>query len=614
MSTVKVLHKNIVLQKKNRLVKHSDEKIIQRAASIREIGILQNIVVSSLEHGQFLLEAGEGRYLSVAHLIKTGQVADDYEYEARLIASGSSAIIRTIENTHREQLHIADKFLSYKDALDEGKTVKEIANLNGVSEKKVSQYLQLAALSPVIMTALIENTISYKAAQLYSNEPNTELQENAFNALGSMCNSTHQIRNMLFSEKISIDDPLYKFARVEYDKSGGGVVATLFGDDSYIADESLLKTVALKKLSLQSKKLLKEGWAWTDIVLDDVYFSAREYTCVPHDDICVPDLLTKQIATMQAEYESLYELEATTEDQDDRMNYLETMIDGLNDTFKNYHVYPGAVKSFAGCVLGFNETGHLVIQKGLVKEENSQDYAKFSGVETEGNITTSNGISAPKEEVNCYSKALESDLKSTKTAILMNALVSSQSCVYDLVVFQFAESILRTGAAGYSTPALGLSFTKNTLQGADESCTAEFERLKSSLNRAWTTAGDLSERFSRFSELSQEEKSAIFTYCALATLNSDLIVSQPDSLSAVIAKAGVNYRDFWSPSREWFIRFSKSELLLVIDEIFSTEAPANLAEAKKTFLADFLDASFKDSSRFSEQTRLNLAQWIPKVF
>lgn len=613
MSTVKVLHKNIVLQKKNRLVKHSVEKITQRAASILEIGILQNIVVSSLENGQFLLEAGEGRYLSVAHLIKTGQVADDYEYEARLIPAGSSAIIRTVENTHREQLHIADKFLSYKDALDEGKTVKEIANFNGVSEKKVSQYLQLAALSPVIMTALIENTISYKAAQLYSNEPDKERQENAFIALGSMCNSTHQIRNMLFSEKISIEDPVYKFASSEYEKSGGAVVATLFGDDSFIADENLLRTVALKKLTIQSKKLLKDGWAWTDIVLDDVYFSAREYTCIPHDELAVPEVLSEKIALMQSEYDGLYELDETTDDQDDRMTYLETMIDGLKDTFKNYHVFPDAVKPFAGCILGFNETGHLVIQKGLVKEINLDDYAIFSGEKTETSDTITNKNSGGSVEGSGYSKALECDFKNTKSAILMNALLSSPSYVYDLVVFQFAESILRAGAAGYSTPALGLSLTKNGLQGADESCAVSFDRFKSKLNRTWAV-GDQMERFSRFIELTKEEKSSILTYCALATLNSDVIVSQADSLSAVIAKAEVNYREFWLPSRAWFIRFSKSELLSVIDDIFGKETPPNLADAKKTVLADFLDKSFKDSTGFSEQTRRNLTQWLPKVF
>lgn len=222
-----ISHSKLILRDDNRTVTRSEQNTKLRAANIKEIGILQNIVVTKAEkEGFYYLEAGYGRHASVELLITDNiTTADTFFYPAMIANEDNlSAIIKLAENSNRDALHPVDEFLTYQKAVSEGKTIKAIANTMGVTVKHVNQRLTLAKLSPVIIDALRHNSITVKAAEAFT-LCNTERQEMIFSGLNNYeLTRPDTIKARILETKISTYDPIAIYVgAAAYKKAGGHV-------------------------------------------------------------------------------------------------------------------------------------------------------------------------------------------------------------------------------------------------------------------------------------------------------------------------------------------------------------------------------------------------------
>src|ERR1700735_2312390 len=155
---------------------HFDEESMgSLAASIREVGLLQPVLVRELEgeEDSYELIAGERRWRAARRaglqtLPLPGQGAHD-------VASLEQALV---ENLHRVDLNALEEAAAYQQLIDEfGLTHEQVATRMGKGRATVTNTLRLLQLPAGAQRALAERTISAGHARALLGTPDRALQE-----------------------------------------------------------------------------------------------------------------------------------------------------------------------------------------------------------------------------------------------------------------------------------------------------------------------------------------------------------------------------------------------------------------------------------------------------
>jgi ParB family transcriptional regulator, chromosome partitioning protein len=152
-----------------------EESMAALAASIREVGLLQPVLVRQLEDEEdsYELIAGERRWRAARRAgLQTipvlVQVADD-------VASLEQALV---ENLHRVDLNALEEAAAYQQLIDEfGLTHEQVATRMGKGRATVTNTLRLLQLPTGAQRALAERTISAGHARALLGTPDRALQE-----------------------------------------------------------------------------------------------------------------------------------------------------------------------------------------------------------------------------------------------------------------------------------------------------------------------------------------------------------------------------------------------------------------------------------------------------
>ncbi len=152
-----------------------EESMASLAASIREVGLLQPVLVRQLEDEaeSYELIAGERRWRAARRAgLQTipvlVQVADD-------VASLEQALV---ENLHRVDLNALEEAAAYQQLIDEfGLTHEQVATRMGKGRATVTNTLRLLQLPAGAQRALAERTISAGHARALLGTPDRSLQE-----------------------------------------------------------------------------------------------------------------------------------------------------------------------------------------------------------------------------------------------------------------------------------------------------------------------------------------------------------------------------------------------------------------------------------------------------
>jgi ParB family chromosome partitioning protein len=155
---------------------HFDEESMgSLAASIREVGLLQPVLVRELEgeEDSYELIAGERRWRAARRAgLQTipvlVQVADD-------VASLEQALV---ENLHRVDLNALEEAAAYQQLIDEfGLTHEQVASRMGRGRATITNTLRLLQLPAGAQRALAERSISAGHARALLGTPDRALQE-----------------------------------------------------------------------------------------------------------------------------------------------------------------------------------------------------------------------------------------------------------------------------------------------------------------------------------------------------------------------------------------------------------------------------------------------------
>src|SRR5580704_2667157 len=155
---------------------HFDEESMSAlAASIREVGLLQPVLVREVEGDEesYELIAGERRWRAARRAgLQTipvlVQVAND-------VASLEQALV---ENLHREDLNALEEAAAYQQLIDEfGLTHEQVATRMGKGRATITNTLRLLQLPSGAQRALAERSITAGHARALLGTPDRALQE-----------------------------------------------------------------------------------------------------------------------------------------------------------------------------------------------------------------------------------------------------------------------------------------------------------------------------------------------------------------------------------------------------------------------------------------------------
>jgi ParB family chromosome partitioning protein len=135
-----------------------DDALEELAASIREVGVLQPIVVrAGDEEGHFVLIAGERR-LRASELAGLGRIPAMIRSESR---EGGDLTEALIENLQRQDLSPLEEAAAYRNLLEDfGMTHEGVAERVGKSRSAVTNTLRLLQLAPAIQGMLDRGELS----------------------------------------------------------------------------------------------------------------------------------------------------------------------------------------------------------------------------------------------------------------------------------------------------------------------------------------------------------------------------------------------------------------------------------------------------------------------
>jgi ParB family transcriptional regulator, chromosome partitioning protein len=152
---------------------HFDEDALEElASSIREVGILQPLVVKPISDGRYELIAGERR-LRAAGIAGLRRVP----ITIRSAGAQSSLELALIENIQREDISVLECARAYRKLMDEfGLTQEQVADKVGKSRPAVANAVRLLRLPARILEGLEQGLITEGHAKALLSVDNEALQ------------------------------------------------------------------------------------------------------------------------------------------------------------------------------------------------------------------------------------------------------------------------------------------------------------------------------------------------------------------------------------------------------------------------------------------------------
>jgi ParB family chromosome partitioning protein len=171
-----------------------EESLVELAASIREHGLIQPLIVTETADG-FTLIAGERRW-------RAAQLAGLAEVPAIIKEATPQEMLELaiVENIQRADLSALEEAYAYQQLMDEfGMTQEEVAKRVGKGRSTVANLVRLLNLPTNILQAISDSQISGAHARALLPLPTPEMQSNALKQIVKLSLSVRQTENLVKS-------------------------------------------------------------------------------------------------------------------------------------------------------------------------------------------------------------------------------------------------------------------------------------------------------------------------------------------------------------------------------------------------------------------------------
>lgn len=150
-----------------------EDALASLTASVRELGVLQPLLVRPIAEGRYELVAGERRLRAAKRAgLPTVPVV------VRAVDDTSSLEHALVENLHREDLNPLEEAAAYQQLIEDFRlTHDQVATRVGKSRAAISNTLRLFQLPPAIQRAVVDRQLSAGHARALLGTPDRAYQE-----------------------------------------------------------------------------------------------------------------------------------------------------------------------------------------------------------------------------------------------------------------------------------------------------------------------------------------------------------------------------------------------------------------------------------------------------
>ncbi len=577
--------------------------IAELAASIKENGVLQNLIVVQGTRGRYDVCAGGRRLEALTLLVNNGDIAENYPVPVLIVPADKALMASLSENVFHIPMHPADQYVAFANLIGEGKSVEDVAAAFGVTPLVVKRRMKLATVSPKLMTQFRDDKIGLDCLMVLASVDNHDKQEQAWAGVPTWNRRPDYLRQLLTQGEIESDrDPVAKYVTVNaYEKAGGALRRDLFSDDdrkAYLLDAPLLVRLATDKLQKKAKQLATEGWKWVDVRVrydyDEFvrYGELRKTRREPTEQeaISLTELETRMTA-LQDQMEAMAESEG---DEGNDYEKLESESETLQAQFKaleeTLSVWPADLMAQAGCIVFVGNDGAAALKCGLVRPEDRSDMAVAARQAAEGGGGESLVcLPAPKTRP-IHSDKLMRRLTAHRVAAVQAELIDRPDVALAALTAQLAQKVFRDNDHRYYRldPVFAITATDSEFElrsAAEdlESCAAWKKVQSERAMWAELLPADLDAVFPWLLAQEQATVMQLLSFVVAVTTVGICGVEPERQRNEALAQAlGLDMRKWWAANGpSYFNHVSKCRVLEVVTEAVDANAASPLASLKK---------------------------------
>ena len=434
------------------------------AASIAAHGLIQNLVVrKAAKGGKYEVVTGGRRLGALRQLLKDGAsvmgISVDKDFPVRVVVREDAGTeLSLAENVQREAMHPVDEMVAYRDLVEQGTAVEDIAARFGQSVVTVRQRLKLASLSPRILDELREGTMTLEQAKALAISDDHGAQETAWFDRDGWSRNPGNLRAALTNDHVRATDRLARYVGLEaYEAEGGRVTRDLFAEDgdTYLVDREVLNGLAATKLEAVADELREHGWKWVEVCLDGGFAHQGGFGRIHPQRRDLTDAEQAQLDGLRSRFNKIEDVLEGLEEGDPAIAETETeqaeverRIEAIELGAESYHPEEQAL---AGCFVGIAYDGGLQVVAGVVRPEDRKALLASQHPGTED--TPEDGPSGDAEVTRRMSDTLVQELTAIRTAALRvelakNPAVALPALLHPLVLGVFyGHQAYRFGSA-----------------------------------------------------------------------------------------------------------------------------------------------------------------------
>jgi ParB family chromosome partitioning protein len=559
--------------------------IEELAALIDSQGLLQPLCVTRIvdpsdaaasTDPRFAVEAGGRRLLALRWLAEQRRLAADAPVECRLIEVSRAHEVSLAENSARQDMHPADQFDAFRELVEAGRSVDEVAHRFGVSVLTVQRRLRLANVAPELVALYRAGEASLDQMQALAITSDVDHQLAVWGSLDTWSRQPWQLRRRLLGDEVPVDDERVRFVGLDvYEAAGGSVRRDLFSEqgDAFVTDPVLLQRLVSQRLHAEADAVLAEGWAWAEPKLRFDYAERANYRPLskvrraPTDDEA--RLLGEHRAALVRNEAAIEQLRKT-EDTDNPSDSNDEAIEAATLD------WPEDGRSCAGAVVTFDR-GRLVVHRGLVRAEASDDEPQISP------DAPAAQASPPRPE---FSDRLMLSMTAHRTAALQAAMIDAPH----IALAALAHRLVLAVRAPYRAPSplrVELHASRDSLiRHAPE---IEGSRAIEQVERERQRLGDMlpGEPGDLLRWLISQPLDTLVEILALCAAESVDVTHgnaprKQDGSDQLAEALSLDMADWWEPTAETYLEaVPKAKIVTAVGEALGAEAAHDLATMKK---------------------------------
>jgi ParB family chromosome partitioning protein len=352
---------------------NKNKNLGELVSSIKNHGLLENLIVIKGRKNKFEVVAGGRRLLALNELQKEGFLKAEHQVPCEIVSKKNAEEVSLAENAVRAEMHPADQFEAFAKLFNDGKSIADIAACFGVSDSIVEKRLKLGKLSPILMGAYREDKIKLEVLMAYTLTDDHSKQEEVYHATKDSWNgdNARAIRNMLTETSISATDKIVKFIGLDAYKDAGGTLRhDLFSEanDTYLEDLELVHKLADEKLQNKADELFKK-WSWCETAINSDYEILSKYDRYYPTRSAIPEELSSEHEVIS---EKIDELESSPEDNEKELKKLSQKFTELTEKINSYTTFKDIEYKTGGCIISIDWHGDFQITEGLIRPKDKK--------------------------------------------------------------------------------------------------------------------------------------------------------------------------------------------------------------------------------------------------